>query len=116
VLFSVCDEERCRSLEPTVSDEVAEQLAELIWRHLPGFQDAVQRKVWSCFRTKTPDDLFMIGWDPSIENFFWVAGLGGHGMGASWEIGRQAADSLLDPDRDTDNPFKVNRRIERPTV
>ncbi len=49
------------------------------------------RSVWSCFRTKTPDDRFVIGWDPQLEGLFWVAGLGGHGMGCSWQIGRLAA-------------------------
>lgn len=98
LLFSVCDEEPSRSLEPTVNSEIAEMLAEVIWRELPALQDAVQRRVWSCFRTKTLDDQFVIGWDPQRSGFFWVAGLGGHGMGTSWEVGRCAARAILNRD------------------
>lgn len=95
ILFSLCDEEASHSFEPTISTEISEFLAELIWDQLPAMREAVQRKIWSCFRTKTPDGRFVIGWDPMLENFFWVAGLGGHGMGGSWEIGRLAADKVL---------------------
>jgi len=35
----------------------------------------------------------------AADNFFWVAGLGGHGVGASWEIGRLAAAGLQDSTR-----------------
>ncbi len=92
LLFSICDEEPGERLVPTVSPGITEALAERITAHLPALENAEVRGVWSCFRTKTPDDRFVIGWDPRLENLFWVAGLGGHGMGCSWEIGRLAAD------------------------
>ncbi len=92
LLFSVCDEERGERLVPGVSPGISETLAERIPAHLPALEDAKVRSVWSCFRTKTPDDRFVIGRDPELENLFWVAGLGGYGMGCSWEIGRLAAE------------------------
>ncbi len=112
LLFSVCDEERGSSrtrLEETVSPGIDERLAERIFGCLPRLRDAAVRRVWSCFRTKTPDGRFVIGADPAVEGWFWVAGLGGHGMGCSWEVGRLAADGLLgaapspafDPSRST---------------
>lgn len=114
-LFSVCDEQASSSLEETVSEDIHDALAELIWDHLPGFREAVQRRVWSCFRTKTPDDHFFVGPDPVQEGFFWVAGLGGHGMGASWEVGRLAAGLLAEPDSGEPNPFHPGReRAELP--
>ena len=91
LLFSICDEQRSRSLEPTVEPGIGEELAEVVERHLPALATAGLRKTWSCFRTKTPDDGFVIGRDPELESFVWVAGLGGHGMSASWEVGRLAA-------------------------
>ena len=91
LLFSICDEEPDERLSPSVSPGIAETLAERVTAHLPAFGDAEVRNVWSCFRTKTPDGRFVIGWDPELEDFFWVAGLGGCGMGCSWEIGRLAA-------------------------
>jgi glycine/D-amino acid oxidase-like deaminating enzyme len=48
----------------------------------------------------TPDGRFVIGWDPKVENFFWVAGLGGHGMTTSAAVGDLAAALLIDgPDK-----------------
>lgn len=108
LLFSVCDEQVCKSLEPTVDPDIIEELAELIWRELPPLQDAVQKRAWSCFRTKTPDGRFAIGWDPDCPKFLWVAGLGGHGMGASWEIGRLAADIFCGRAQSA-NPFDPAR-------
>lgn len=98
LLVSICDEEPARSgsrLEETVSPGIEEALAETIHAHLPRLRDARLRRVWSCFRTKAPDGRFVIGPAPGDDRFFWVAGLGGHGMGCSWEIGRLAAECLL---------------------
>lgn len=97
LLFSICDEEESTSLEPTVSPDISQSLAELVWRQLPALREATQREVWSCFRTKAPDNSFVIGWDTRWDHLFWVGGLGGHGMGASWEIGRLAAERFLNP-------------------
>ena len=96
LLVSVCDEGETESLEPTVDADMTEALAQLCWSKLPRLRDAVQERVWSCFRTKASDASFVIGWDPDLENFFWVAALGGHGMGVSWEVGRRAAEKFLD--------------------
>lgn len=96
LLFSVCDEERSSSLAPTVSPGISETMAELVAAQLPRFADARIRSVWSCFRTRTDDEHFVIGRDPRAENFVWVAGLGGHGMGCSWDVGRQGAEAVLE--------------------
>jgi len=97
LLFSVCDEEPFeRDFVQTVNPEISQNLVDLIWQELPKLQDATQRQVWSCFRTKTPDGGFHLGWSTEQKNFLWVAGLGGHGMGASWEVGRLAAQKILD--------------------
>ncbi len=96
LLISVCDEGETESLEPTVDADLTEELARLCWSKLPDLRDSVQERVWSCFRTQATDTSFVIGWDPTLENFFWVAALGGHGMGVSWEVGRRAARKFLD--------------------
>lgn len=95
LLFSICDEEASRVLEETVRPGIEEELAEKILSHLPRLEGARIRRVWSCFRTKASDGRFVIGPDPTRQGFFWVAGLGGHGMTCSWEIGRLAARALL---------------------
>jgi D-arginine dehydrogenase len=99
LLFSICDEEGSRRLEErleeTVTPGIEEALAERVHAHLPRLRDARVRRVWSCFRTRPADGRFVIGPAPDNPSFFWVAGLGGHGMGCSWEVGRLAAEGLL---------------------
>ena len=112
LLFSICDEQRSSSLEPTVEPETAEALAELIWAQLPALRETVQLRAWSCFRTKTPDGCFALGWDPGLENFFWVAGLGGHGMGSSWEVGRLSAQQILNPRAQIPSAFSPGRFVQ----
>ena len=109
LLFSICDEESSESLEPVVNPDISQALAELVWVELPALREATQREVWSCFRTKTPDGLFVIGWDDKAEGFFWVGGLGGHGMGSSWEVGRLAAERFIGGDRSQQGLFSPSR-------
>ncbi len=91
LLFSICDEERSAALDGTVTPGISQTMAELVWKELPALRRAHEHQVWSCYRTKAADGRFVIGWDPGLAGFLWVAGLGGHGVGSSWEVGRQAA-------------------------
>jgi D-arginine dehydrogenase len=63
-------------------------------RLLPGLGDAQAARFWCGVRTMTRDDRFALGPDPDLAGLFWVAGLGGHGMVCSFEIGRLAARRL----------------------
>ena len=54
----------------------------------------------SGLRTMTPDGRFIIGEDARCEGFFWVAGLGGHGVTTCFSVGRLAADAILGKKRD----------------
>jgi D-arginine dehydrogenase len=49
---------------------------------------------WSGIRTLTPDDRPVIGPDPRLPGFFWLAGLAGHGIVAAPAAARVAADLL----------------------
>jgi D-arginine dehydrogenase len=109
LLFSICDEEKSTSLEPTVSPDISQSLAEFVWLQLPALREATQREVWSCFRTKAPDNSFVIGWDTREDHLFWVGGLGGHGMGGSWEIGRLAAECFINPKSGRQQAFDPSR-------
>jgi len=111
LLFSICDEERTDGLAEAVSPGIGEELAHLVLENLPAFEGATVRKIWSCFRTRNREDRFVIGPDPEREGFFWVAGLGGHGMTCSWEVGRIAAQAFLDPR--APNPFAPARLAVR---
>lgn len=97
LLFSLCDETAGWSpFEPTVDPGMSQALAEFVWHELPRLRSASLRKVWSCFRTKSPHDAFWLQCDSRLPGFIWVAALGGHGMAASWEVGRRAARKVLD--------------------
>ncbi len=49
----------------------------------------------SGLRTMAPDGRFVVGKDPRHEGFYWVAGLGGHGVTTCFSVGRLAADVIL---------------------
>jgi len=67
-------------------------------RWLPALAPFAPSKVarwWQGIRTLAPDRRFVIGPDPDVAGLFWCAGLGGHGMLASFRVGELAADALL---------------------
>ena len=43
----------------------------------------------------TPDGRFVVGKDSESQGFYWVAGLGGHGVTTCFSVGRLAADVIL---------------------
>ncbi|MFQ5669083.1 MAG: NAD(P)/FAD-dependent oxidoreductase [Acidobacteriota bacterium] len=73
---------------------IRERIAAKAMRLLPGQAGAEAAHFWCGMRTLTADQRFAIGPDPDLPGLFWVAGLGGHGMVCSFEIGRIAADLL----------------------
>jgi D-arginine dehydrogenase len=95
LLLCACDQEELPPGDPPVNGDVQELLAEKIEKYIPALSDVSISRGWAGFRTLTPDGRFIIGWDGEVEGFFWVAGLGGHGMTTSAAVGRLAADLLL---------------------
>jgi D-arginine dehydrogenase len=95
LLLCPCDQTELTPGDPPVDESVKELLAEKIEQFMPALATVSIHKGWAGFRTLTPDGRFIIGWDPHVENFFWVAGLGGHGMTTSAPVGELAADLLL---------------------
>jgi len=54
------------------------------------------RRAWAGLRTFAPDRIPVVGEDPRVRGFFWLAGQGGCGIETSPTLGRIAADLLLD--------------------
>ncbi len=78
---------------PVLRDPRAlETLAEKLARHCPRLAGVPVSRWWAGLRTITRDGRFAVGWDTRLGGFFWVAGLGGHGMTASCAVGGFAAD------------------------
>jgi len=73
-----------------------ERIADKASRWLPQFSNAGIIKAWAGMRTFVPDNEFVIGADPRLRGFYWVAGLGGHGVVCAPLIGRLAADCISD--------------------
>ena len=95
LLLCACDQTELAPGDPPVDESVREMLAEKIDRFMPALNGVSISRGWAGIRTLTPDGRFVIGWDLQIENFFWVAGLGGHGMTTSAAVGALAAELLL---------------------
>jgi D-arginine dehydrogenase len=93
-LACMCDEEPSLELAETVTPTAEAVLRERMRPWVPVIAAAPLVRAWSCFRTKAADARPVIGPDPRLPAFFWLAGLGGFGVGASWEIGRLAARAL----------------------
>jgi D-arginine dehydrogenase len=54
------------------------------------------RRKWAGLRTFSPDRGLVVGEDPLVKGFFWLAGQGGCGIETSPAVGEIAADLLID--------------------
>ena len=51
---------------------------------------------WAGLRTFAPDQGMVVGEDPTLEGFFWLAGQGGAGIETSPAVGKIASDLIID--------------------
>lgn len=110
LLFSPCDEGDPGDRDSDASDPVArEALCGKLERQFPRLCDLPVARSWSGLRTLSPDGRFVLGPDPAMDGFFWVAGLGGHGVTCSHAIGELAAELVLHPQKDSTNPHSPSR-------
>src|SRR5258706_6371259 len=109
LLLCGCDQSVMAPGDPPVDESVKEMLAEKIDRFMPALNGVSISRGWAGLRTLTPDGRFVIGWDPQVDNFFWVAGLGGHGMTTSAAVGELAAKLFLAGPTDEAEPFRPGR-------
>jgi D-arginine dehydrogenase len=110
LLMSACDESADTPGFPETDPSVIELLAEKLERHIPRLADAPILNSWAGLRTMAPDRSFVIGQDSKTENFFWVGGLGGHGVTTGAAVGRLAA-QLLAGELDAPPPAFDPRRF-----
>jgi len=99
LLFCPCDEEPYPPGIPIVDQNVKTVLAEKLLNQFPEFERIRIRYEWAGLRTFSPDRRFVIGSDPQVRNFFWVAGLGGHGVTVSYSVGKHVAESIMKGNR-----------------
>ncbi|MCG8423422.1 MAG: FAD-binding oxidoreductase [Proteobacteria bacterium] len=77
--------------DPAVIAQTRARLAELV----PSIAPAEVHSVRAGLRTFAPDDRLIIGEDPALRGFFWLAGQGGWGIESSPVISQIAAEILL---------------------
>ena len=94
--LSPMDEEPMEPCDPQPDERViAEGLARL-GTLAPAIVPRTLRRRWSGLRTFSPDRVHVVGEDPHVRGFFWLAGQGGCGIETSPIIGQIAADLLVD--------------------
>lgn len=62
----------------------------------PGIAPRAFRRKWAGLRTFSPDRLPVVGHDPEVDGFFWLAGQGGWGIETSPALGRLAAELMVE--------------------
>jgi D-arginine dehydrogenase len=95
LLLSPGDEDPHPPGEPDADPRACEWLKKKLAPRFPALAALGVKQTWACLRTKTKHGPFIVGWDSRLPNYFWAAALGGHGVGISYGIGRQAAAELL---------------------
>jgi D-arginine dehydrogenase len=111
LLLCPCDQQELPPGDPPVDETVKELLAEKIEKYIPALSQVSIHKGWAGLRTLSADGRFVIGWDPKVKDFFWVAGLGGHGVTTSSSVGELAADRILGGPDQTSDPFSPHRFV-----
>jgi len=81
-----------RGRQPDTDASVLEGLYGSLRELAPDLADRPITRYWTGLRTFAPDRRFVLGWDPSVQGLFWVAGLGGHGMTSGLAVGSLAAE------------------------
>lgn len=94
ILLSPGDEDPHGPEEPQTDPVKMELLAKKLHRYFPGLEKISVARMWACLRTKNQDGKMYIKQDIENKSFFWVAGLGGHGVSASMGLGRAVAEKI----------------------
>ena len=108
LLLSPCDHTEHDPCLPRLDEGAIDLLATKLQRHVPDLASIGIANGWAGLRTIASDNKFVIGWDKSVQGFFWVAGLGGHGVTCSAAVGKLAADLLLGQ-KSNSNAFDPSR-------
>jgi monomeric sarcosine oxidase len=83
------------STDDSVGEQFIERCREFFVEFIPGLADARASEARICYYNNTPDDDFIIDWDPQRNGVLVVTGFSGHGFKFGPTVGRIAADLLL---------------------
>ncbi len=95
LLMSGCDKQNAKHDKQSAIQKAEKNLIGKLNRFSEALAKPHFKTSASGLRTMVPDGRFVIGEDTKLKNFFWVAGLGGHGLTTSFSVGKLAASLIL---------------------
>jgi D-arginine dehydrogenase len=95
LLLCPMDEDPMEPCDVRPDDLVVAEGIERLKRIVPRLEPRTIRRSWSGLRTFSADRVPVVGEDPRLPGFFWLAGQGGCGIETSPIMGQVAADLLV---------------------
>lgn len=95
VMLSPMDEADMAPCDPRPTDETIAEAFERLRLVAPRLVPRTVRRRWAGLRTFAPDRVHVVGNDPRLPGYFWLAGQGGCGIETSPIIGQIAADLIV---------------------
>lgn len=90
------DEDPMEPCDARPDELVIAETVERVAKLAPRLRPKTLRRCWAGLRTFAPDRVLVVGEDPLVHGFFWLAGQGGCGIETSPAVGQIAADLLID--------------------
>ncbi len=109
LLLGPCDETPAEPGDYTEDPAMLENLGQKLLDLQPKLSDVSIMSGWAGQRTFAPDRRFVIGFDQREQSLFHVAALGGHGVTASFAVGKMAAKLLLGGPHESSSLFTPDR-------
>ena len=94
--LSPMDEEPMEACDPQPDDVAVARGFERLARLAPALVPRALGRKWAGLRTFAPDRVPVVGEDPRVRGFFWLAGQGGCGIETSPIVGQIAAGLIVD--------------------
>jgi len=93
--LSPMDQEPVPPCDAQPDDEVIASALERLRALAPAIVPRTLKRKWAGLRTFSPDSVPVVGADPRVSGFFWLAGQAGFGIESSPAIGQIAADLIV---------------------
>ncbi len=95
LMLSPMDQEPMPPCDAQPDDEVIAAALERLRALAPAIVPRTLKRKWAGLRTFSPDSVPVVGADPRVAGFFWLAGQAGFGIESSPAIGQIAADLIV---------------------
>lgn len=79
----------------TVDPQQEGKLVQKLAKSFPYLGEVRVEEAWACLRTLSGTGRPLVEQATEMKGFFWLAGLGGHGVGLSWGLAKAAAKLIL---------------------